>query len=81
LSTYEGILKALSANNKHGWKGSEPNTLAYFATPSVTKKKSLITLIPVVNVPKLFSLLLMLQADKLECLPMTVLSSLVEYFK
>jgi hypothetical protein len=60
-------LLALLPNIRQSWKNFLiGNTLAYFASPLVMKKKCFITLAPGVLVVKLFSVLLTEEKNKLE---------------
>jgi hypothetical protein len=52
------------------------NTLAYLTAESMTNYKSLITMTPVINVTKHFSLTLTKRPNKLECLSLAILCSL-----
>ncbi len=53
-ATFLGKLLVLPANVRLDWKVIGTNTLAYFASPSASKKKSFITSTPGVNIRKLF---------------------------
>ncbi len=60
---------------------SGANTLAYLASSLVTKYKCFMWVSPVVKITKLFSILLPLWANELECLSLASLSSFVQYLQ